>query len=246
MKNGAPDWEKTLYVNLYPINADGSNASAKAIRNLASGQQEEMESYFSEEATRLGLPLRKPFAIRLGSEVKALPPEPSFGALNTLFWSLKFRCWAFQHSPETKVPANIRLFVLYHDPATHPVLKHSTALSKGRVGMVNVFADSAYIKQNDVIIAHELLHTVDATDKYNLEDNQPIYPVGYAEPDKKPLYPQQVAELMAGRRPISEAQAEIPESLAQTLIGDLTAREIGWFKAPRQSLRKFPQLKPVD
>jgi hypothetical protein len=30
--------------------------------------------------------------------------------------------------------------------------------------------------------------------------------------------------------PVSEAQADIPKSLAQTLIGEKTAREIGWLK----------------
>jgi hypothetical protein len=35
---------------------------------------------------------------------------------------------------------------------------------------------------------------------------------------------------MGGRVPMSEYKAEIPKSLAQTLIGDKTAREIGWIK----------------
>jgi len=109
-------------------------------------------------------------------------------------------------------------------------LPHSTALSKGRVGLVNIFADKSYARQNNVIVAHELLHTVGATDKYDLSNNQPAYPTGFAEPEKLPRYPQDFAELMAGRIPLSENEAEIPEELGQTLIGDLTAREIGWIK----------------
>ena len=35
---------------------------------------------------------------------------------------------------------------------------------------------------------------------------------------------------MAGRVPISEVKAEIPKSLQHTLIGTMTAREIGWLK----------------
>jgi hypothetical protein len=56
------------------------------------------------------------------------------------------------------------------------------------------------------------------------------YPDGFAEPDKSPRFPQDFAELMGGRVPVSEAQADIPKSLAQTLIGEKTAKEIGWLK----------------
>jgi hypothetical protein len=58
----------------------------------------------------------------------------------------------------------------------------------------------------------------------------PAYPDGFAYPEKSPRYPQDFAELMGGRVPMSETKAEIPNSLAQTLIGDRTAREIGWLK----------------
>jgi hypothetical protein len=95
---------------------------------------------------------------------------------------------------------------------------------------VNLFGDTSYAKQNLVILAHELLHTLTATDKYDLETNLPLYPDGFAEPDKSPHYPQDFAELMGGRVPMSETKAEIPKSLSQTVIGPKTAREIGWVK----------------
>jgi hypothetical protein len=74
------------------------------------------------------------------------------------------------------------------------------------------------------------LHTLNATDKYDLSTTLPIYPEGYAEPEKTPLHPQAFAELMGGRIPRSETSAEIPNSLKHTLIGDITAREIGWLR----------------
>ena len=110
------------------------------------------------------------------------------------------------------------------------MLSHSTALNKGRIGRVNLFGDKNYAKQNLVILAHELLHTLTATDKYDLETTLPVYPDGFAEPNKQPPYPQDFAELMGGRVPISEAKAQIPKSLGQTLIGEKTAREIGWLR----------------
>ena len=231
LKDGAPRWNKTLYVTLYPINADGSSASASSIAALDNTQFEEIESYFNQQASRYQLALNKPFALRVGAEVKSLPPVPAPASMwSTMLWSLKFRNWVYRNSPATIVPADVRLYVLFYDPATHSVLKHSTALSKGRIGQVNVFASKAYRQQNNVVIAHELLHTVAATDKYDLTNNLPLYPQGYAEPDRQPLYPQTSAELMAGRTPVTEHQAVIPESLLQTLVGQLTAQEIGWVK----------------
>jgi hypothetical protein len=76
-----------------------------------------------------------------------------------------------------------------------------------------------------------LLHTVGATDKYDAASNHPVFPDGYAEPDQEPRYPQTAAELMAGRIPISDSEAEIPQDLSETLVGPTTAREIQWLKA---------------
>lgn len=77
-------------------------------------------------------------------------------------------------------------------------------------------------------MAHELLHTLGATDKYDLATNLPIYPAGYANPDAQPLHPQNAAELMAGRIALKESKAEMPISLSGTVVGLTTAAEIGW------------------
>lgn len=81
-----------------------------------------------------------------------------------------------------------------------------------------------------MVVAHELLHTVNATDKYDLVTNLPLHPEGYANPYLQPLYPQRYTELMAGRIPKSGGEAETPASLSWTLDGDKTAREMGWIK----------------
>ena len=56
-----------------------------------------------------------------------------------------------------------------------------------------------------MVIAHELLHTVGATDKYDPAANESSPPEGYAEPDKIPFFPQTFVGLMAGRIPLSAA-----------------------------------------
>jgi hypothetical protein len=103
-------------------------------------------------------------------------------------------------------------------------------MQKGLYGVVNAFADRSMIGSNDVITAHELLHTLGASDKYDPRNSQPLNPIGYAEPTKQPLLPQTHAELMGGRIPLTSSTSEIPESLDQVVIGPLTATEIRWIE----------------
>lgn len=225
-------WKHNLYVAVYPVNVDGSVKVSTYLHTLTRNDFEPVAEYFAEEAEPYHLGLRHPIELELGAEVNNFPPAPpnDSSVLSTIIWSLKFRYFAWSNSPKVNVKPDIRLYLLYYDPITHPILSHSTALNKGRIGRVNLFGDGEYDKQNLVILSHELLHTLNATDKYDLSNNLPIYPDGYAEPDKAPRYPQSFAELMGGRVPISESKAIIPKSLGQTMVGVRTAREIGWLK----------------
>ncbi len=226
------DWQDHFYVAVYPVNADRSENVEGYIKTLKRDDFESIESFFAEEAKRYGVKIRRPIAIQLGNVVEEIPsPPPDNGSMiQIIIWSLNFRWFAWNNSPTVPVPPDIRLYLLYYDSSLHEVLSHSTALTKGRIGRVNLFGDSAYAQQNLVITAHELLHTLSATDKYDLQTGLPIYPDGYAEPDKLPRYPQYYAELMGGYVPVNANKKKIPASLNQVLIGFKTAKEIGWIK----------------
>ena len=103
-------------------------------------------------------------------------------------------------------------------------------IKKGLICIVNAYASWKMREKDNVIIAHELLHTVGATDKYNPSTGFPIFPEGFAEPDKEPLFPQEFAEIMGSRIQISDDSLEMPESLNQTLVGPVTAHEIKWIE----------------
>jgi len=63
-----------------------------------------------------------------------------------------------------------------------------------------------------------------------MASGQPLFPEGYAQPERKPLYPQHKAEVMGGRIPLSSTRSDIPGSLKRTLIGPTTATEINWLE----------------
>ena len=225
-------WENTLQVAVYPINADGSAASTNFIARLGRDDLSLVEDYFQRQSERHGLSLQRPIRLTLAQPVASLPPvrPATASALAAIQWTLALRYWAWRHSPDIGFEPDIRLYVLYHDPAQNERVPDSTGLAKGQLAVVHQFARSREQGSNLVVLSHELLHTLGATDLYDPANSLPLYPEGYAEPEKTPRYPQNHAELMAGRIPVTETQADIPLSLRETLVGRRTAHEIGWLK----------------
>ena len=226
------NWKNSFYVAVYPINAEKSLQVEQYIQTLQASDFSEASEFINTEAKRYGIGLYRPINIVLGKQMQELPPAPPVngGIFKVMLWSLKLRYFAWQHEQDFSVHPKIQLYLLYFDPKQHPRLSHSTALQKGRVGRVNLFAHTDYNSQNLVVLSHELLHTLGASDKYDFANNMPIFPDGYAYPQQQPLYPQIKAELMGGRIVINESKAVIPKNLVQTIIGEKTAREIGWVK----------------
>ena len=132
----------------------------------------------------------------------------------------------YKRQAQDKIEPDVRIFVRYHRPDIAVRLENSVGLQKGMVGIVNGYASRRHRGVNNVVIAHEFLHTLGATDKYSPADGQPIAPDGLAEPDRTPLYPQRRAEIMGGRIALSEDDSTIPSSLKYAVIGPLTASEI--------------------
>ncbi len=223
-------WDHPLWVVVYPINATGSQVVDDYIATLNSDSYVEVEQFLVDEVRRHDLTIVDPVDVRIGPVLHELPPlPPSNGEpLDVMMWSLKMRYWSFMEDSYEGPKPSIQMFVLYYDPIPNTRLQHSAALRKGMVGVVHAFATEKWQGRNNVVIAHEMLHTLGATDKYDFTDNRPIYPIGYAFPNQAPLYPQRYAEIMGGRIPLSEYDWEMPLNLEQTMIGPLTAEEIGW------------------
>ena len=224
------DWDEPLWVAVYPINGDGSSAAAQVIAALDGNHYAAVEQFVEREAQRYGIVLARPLQLHLAEEVHQLPPPPppSRTWWKVAGWSLQLRYWAWQATRDSSVPADIDLFAVYHDPGARPALEHSYGLAKALVGVAHLFASHGARGRNQVVIAHELFHTLGATDKYDPATTLPRFPEGYADPDRRPRLPQNRAELMAGRIPLTANDAAIPDSLAAVVVGPQTALEIGW------------------
>ena len=223
------DWNNTLRVKVYPINADGSDSSTRYIERLKVEHFESIETFIAREAERYGRDVRRPVRVDLGLPLREQPPtvgdDPN--VFSVMLWSLKMRWWASNvtDNQDTRIP-DVRIFVRYHSPETSLLLEDSVGIRKGMFGIVNAYAARRHQGRNNVVIAHEFLHTLGASDKYDMATGQPLEMSGIAEPDKKPLYPQRFAEIMGGRIALAPDDAEVPKSLKYAVIGPETAAEI--------------------
>ena len=221
-------WRAPLDVVIIPINGDGSREAAQTIRTLQASDFADIGAFLEREAARYGAKLSPAVQLSLRPELHAQPPAPprDGGVLKTMWWSLTLRWWAYRHAGEGLPQlGTIRLFVLYHRPEDGVALAHSLGIRKGLIGVVHAFADPRQTRQNNIVLAHELLHTLGASDKYDAE-GRPVYPHGYADPDLPLLQPRLRAEIMAGRRVNASGRVVMPESLEECVIGALTAHEI--------------------
>jgi hypothetical protein len=223
------DWNNSLWVKIYPVNADGSVESRRYIESLTVDGFRSIESFVAREISKYGHNLKQPVRMELGTEIKEQPPSvgASPNALDVMWWSLKMRWWAGRITQDQDDPApDVRIFVRYHAPQSDFLLENSVGLQKGMVGVVNAFGSRKLAGTNNVVIAHEFLHTLGATDKYDPKNGFPHFPDGIAEPERQPRYPQRFAEVMGGRIAMSDQDAVVPKSLKYVVIGDRTAEEI--------------------
>ena len=226
----ATDWDLPLWVDVYTVAGDERPTTRRFIEDLSATEFSAAEEFFAREAQRYAVALDRPFKLRVVGEYRGELPQldAESGPFGVLTWSLRMRWLATRLRWQAAVSGDIIVFAVFHEPAQGMALDRSTALHKGFIAVAHLFADPEARPTNAIVLAHELLHTLRATDKYSLTTNAPAYPDGYAAPDARPLLPQTKAELMAGRIALDERHADMPRDLDEVVIGAATAREIGW------------------
>jgi len=222
-------WDTTLNVVIYPINADNTSEVEEYIDSLEKNYFRPIENFMQEEAALCDVLLDKPVAIHLAPEIIEMPPflPEVRTTMDVIIWSLKMRYWSWQ-TDTYDGPGDVKIYVLYRTFKNVTTREISLGLQKGKIGIVQAPATNKLINHTLLVIAHEMLHTFGATDKYDYETLLPFHPHGFAEPDQQPLYPQKMAEIMAGVIPISQTNIKKPKNLHQVTLGRKTCVEIKW------------------
>ncbi len=224
-------WEKPLWVTIYPVLADNDSDVRHYVKGLNVKSFNDIGEFFQQQAAHFGRQFDTPIIIQLADPLTDLPPAlPNENSgLSIVLWSLKMRLWAWMHSGQDGLaPDDVRMFVLYQKDKPIGKLERSVGIKKGSYGVVNAVATRQTAALNRVVITHELLHILGASDKYNLMTGQPVSPDGLANPGRVPLYPQSMAEIMGGRVAISPDRWRLPPGLRSCVIGEKTAAEINW------------------
>jgi hypothetical protein len=227
------DWDDTLRVTVYPVAVGADDETGGYVAALDETAFADVPDFLADQASGYGVRLDEPVRVRVSHAVREAPPaapgDP--GPASVALWSLRLRYWAWRVAVDDPLPPpDVQVFALYRPLDGGHVALDSTGLQKGLVAVTNLYADAEAEGANCIVLTHELLHTLGATDKYDRETGQPLAPDGLGDPARDPLYPQDVGEIMAGRVAETASHAVIPGSLEQMTVGPTTAREIGWLR----------------
>jgi hypothetical protein len=225
-------WERPILVTVYRIAADDTNETLQFINDIDPDELEEINRFMARESGPYGFTVTPAFRFQLAEPGVDLPPAvpDQFDTAAIALWSLKMRWWAWKQDwKDGLVSGDIQMFVLYHSLNGNKEPGISVGMRKGRYGLVKAYARETMNSSNLIVFTHEMLHVLGASDKYVLTNGEPIFPQGYADPRKRPLFPQKQAEIMGVRIPVSSFSSVMPDSLSECVIGRQTAEEIGFF-----------------
>jgi hypothetical protein len=227
------DWDDTLRVTVYPVEGDSGPEAVPCVAAVDASAFNDAAFFVADQARAYGVGLDEPVRFRVShaahGPLPALPVDA--GVFSVAFWSLRLRYWAWRVAAADPLPTpDIQVFAIYHASDGEHAAPDSTGLRKGLIAVAHLFCGDDAVAGNAMVVTHEVLHTLGATDKYDLTTGQPRAPQGLGDPEQSPLYPQHSGEIMAGRIATSPREAMIPASLAQMTVGPATAREIGWLR----------------
>ncbi|HSO30945.1 MAG TPA: hypothetical protein VLT33_00475 [Labilithrix sp.] len=228
-------WDHTLDVSVTLVRIEPvDDAAIGALR----ARLPLLEDRLAAELHRYRPGAPRPFRFHLAGPVDGLPPPAapaSDGPVDLASYSLALSRYLSDVDGRAGLEARFydsRIYLALRKPRLAlRTLVEGRSEHGGRVGVVEMElddgAEAAHLPL--IVVAHELLHTLGATDKYDAAGRTAI-PVGLAEPERVPLYPQRFAEIMARNRPVSPTEEKVPGSFEEIAVGSATAGEIGWLR----------------
>jgi hypothetical protein len=229
-------WDHTLVVavalvRLEPLDPAAVTALEKELPALEDRLSAELSRY------RPGAPHPFRFELKAPVDGSAPPPAPaSDGLVELAKYTYALGSYVDDIDKRAGIDPSlydVRIYVALRRPRRAEVtLAEGQSQQGGRVGIVEMEldADAEGAQLPLVVVAHELMHTLGATDKYDPASGRSLVPLGLAEPERVPRYPQRYAEIMSRNRPVSASEEKVPDGFAQIAVGPTTAREIGWLR----------------
>ena len=223
------NWDHTLEIAIVLVD-DGTvdRVAVEMLRQRSQGLADRL----TLEAHRYAPDIPAPFHFTVKGPVlgaKAPPPPLAPGFFSNMQYAWNLRRYTGAIDALAVVDADVydsRIYVSLRNGSRGNSVEGASQ-ANGRVGTVDVELDRGMVDTTLFVIAHELFHTLGATDKYD-DKGHCLVPDGLAEPDRAPLYPQAFAELMARNRAIGLGEESVPASLDELAVGLKTAQEVRW------------------
>jgi hypothetical protein len=224
------EWDHTLAVAVVLIrDGDVDAASVEALRARAPALRDRLEAEM--QRYRAG---PAPFTFRVLGPIAGVSraPEPQGdGPIDLGKQALALSSWLRDVDPKAGVNPDLfdsRIYVRIKPPTGDArEFVEGRSEENGRVGFVDVDLDAEMVDIALCVVAHELMHTLGATDRYDAA-GRTLIPDGLGEPERVPLYPQRFFEVMARNRVVAPGHEQPPDTLDQLAVGRITAHEIGW------------------
>ncbi len=224
-------WKRPLRVALVLVEREPVPAeTARALTSRAFDLEQRLNREFLRHT---GAP-REAFSIVVKGPTTTLEDAPRVAEQN--LWGLlrhSYALWQWTRAIDRRASVewrgyDARIYLLLRPgDRDRPALIEGESEDGGRIGIAQAELRDDTVDFALFVAAHELFHTLGATDKYDAFGRS-LVPDGLAEPELLPLYPQRGAEIMARNLALSPTSERPPESLAELVVGLATAREIGW------------------
>lgn len=225
-------WQRPLEVSVALVQLGAVDSTAlSSLRASFPALASRLRSEYRRYGGTLADPIR--FTVFGSVQVDRPPPrdpDPSLWALARHAYD-QWR-WTRAVDRGSELPArafDCRIYVVVRAPreAGRTWVEGSSELG-GRVGTARIELDAETIDLALFVVAHELFHTLGASDKYDEASGRALLPEGLVEPERVPLYPQRYAEIMTRNLVLAPGSERPPADLAELGVGRGTAREIGW------------------
>lgn len=227
-------WDHTLDVAVVLVHVAGTEAVDASATAAMASRAEALARRLAEEQKKYRTGAPAPFRFVVKGPIEAGTPAPA-PASDSLA-DLARQAWDVSKWTD-EVDDNAGVVASHYDSRIYVMVKKPTSLLRaaveghseqgGRRGFVEVELDASMGDLALMVVAHEMLHTLGATDKYDAQ-GRARFPDGFVDPNASPQFPQARAEVMARNRPIGPHEERVPETLDELGVGAATAKEIRW------------------
>lgn len=229
-RHSRTSWQRPVKVALVLVEREPINPSTIA---LLTDRVSQLEERLTSEYRRHNDRDFAPFALEVKGpvEAKEAPRQGQGQGWFRLCWET-YRRWTWTRDVDARAKVDggaydARIYLVMKPARGGVAFVEGESEFEGRVGVARADIDPEMIDFALFVAAHELMHTLGASDKYDAE-GRAVFPDGFAEPHRQPLYPQPGAEIMARNLVLAPNAERPPSTLGELLVGNRTAREIGW------------------